>query len=109
MDPAHVVDAEFHDMREVARGEPAVAVAQADHVAATVDRFDRGRRDNSIDPGCRAATYQYRQSLLRTILRHRIMNLAANFRSYTLSAVSSQESTVTEIGCASLAVLPGQR
>src|SRR5580704_6602248 len=54
MYPAHVADAELHQMRGVALHEPSKTVSDADYPQSAIDRFDGGRSDNTVDSRSRA-------------------------------------------------------
>ena len=58
MDTADVGDFQLDDVADVAFSEPSVAVAQAEHAHAAVDRFDGRRGDDAVDAGRRAAADQ---------------------------------------------------
>src|SRR5262249_54313236 len=58
MDAAHVVDAERHDVVDVAAHDPLEAVADAEDADAREHAADRGGADDAVDPGRGSAADQ---------------------------------------------------
>ena len=58
----HVADGQRLDLRRVALGDVFEAVAETDDFVALIDAFNRGRRDDAVESGCRTAADQNSQS-----------------------------------------------
>src|SRR5919198_3892795 len=64
VDPADVLDREWHHVRGVTLHEPAETVAHTNHLHATQCGANAGCTDNTVDPRCRTTAAQNRQALL---------------------------------------------
>ncbi len=70
VDARNVVDCQLVHVRGVAARDVRVAVVEADHAQAVVDRFDRRRGDDPVDAGRGAAPDEYCERwLIHRVLR----------------------------------------
>jgi hypothetical protein len=70
MHPADIVDVKDFVAVGNALGEPFEAIAKADDFEVVVDRLDSHGADHAVDPGRRAAAYQYRQPSILSFISH---------------------------------------
>jgi hypothetical protein len=98
MDVPHVADGQRLDLRGVALRDMFEAVAEADDLKALIDAFNRGRRDDAVESGCRPAADQNSESAFAHVKilwllfekreRRRMRELGKKFN-FILAAINS--------------------